>query len=302
MHLDWWTIGLQTVNFAILVWLLHRFLYRPVLRMIDARKAEIAQQYDEAKAADQQAQTRLADVEVQRAGIAAEREAALRAAAAQAQEAAAARRAQAERDAQALLDDGRKTLAAERAQALAEARRAALDLGADFAQRLLADVPMELRAEARIERVEQYLDALQEPERDALVRQLADGQALTVVTAVPVPAADRRIVDRPPAPQARSRYRRRLCGAARDHRRRGAAFPGRHSALHLAERARRGAIGAWRPCRRSLRIFTTGSRAAASGSPRSRSSRGSNISGTSLRSATAWRSFAACREPGSTNC
>ncbi len=187
MHLDWWTIGLQTVNFAILVWLLHRFLYRPVLRMIDARKAEIAQQYDEAKAADQQAQTRLADVEVQRAGIAAERETALRAAAAQAQEAAAARRAQAERDAKALLDDGRKTLAAERAQALAEARRAALDLGADFAKRLLADVPIELRAEARIERVEQYFDALQEPERDALVHQLADGQALTVVMAVPVP-------------------------------------------------------------------------------------------------------------------
>ena len=42
MHLDWWTIALQTINFAILVWLLHRFLYKPVLRMIDARKAEIA--------------------------------------------------------------------------------------------------------------------------------------------------------------------------------------------------------------------------------------------------------------------
>ena len=54
-------------------------------------------------------------------------------------------------------------------------------------KRLLADVPIELRAEARIERVEQYFDALQEPERDALVHQLADGQALTVVTAVPVP-------------------------------------------------------------------------------------------------------------------
>jgi F-type H+-transporting ATPase subunit b len=41
MALDGWTIALQTVNFAILVWLLHRFLYRPVLRVIDARKAEV---------------------------------------------------------------------------------------------------------------------------------------------------------------------------------------------------------------------------------------------------------------------
>ena len=49
MHLDWWTIGLQTVNFAVLVWLLHRFLYKPVLGVIDARKAELQRQYDDAE-------------------------------------------------------------------------------------------------------------------------------------------------------------------------------------------------------------------------------------------------------------
>src|SRR5215471_6750937 len=49
MHLDWWTIGLQTINFGILVWLLHRFLYKPVLTMIDARKAEVGRQFDAAK-------------------------------------------------------------------------------------------------------------------------------------------------------------------------------------------------------------------------------------------------------------
>ena len=31
MQLDWWTIGLQTVNFTVLIWLLNRFLYKPVL-------------------------------------------------------------------------------------------------------------------------------------------------------------------------------------------------------------------------------------------------------------------------------
>ncbi|PPC85052.1 MAG: ATPase, partial [Methylocystis sp.] len=45
MRFDWWTLGLQTVNFAVLVWLLHRLLYRPVLRMIDARRAEMEKQY-----------------------------------------------------------------------------------------------------------------------------------------------------------------------------------------------------------------------------------------------------------------
>jgi F-type H+-transporting ATPase subunit b len=189
MHLDWWTIGLQTINFGILVWLLHRFLYKPVLAMIDARKAEVRRQLDAVRDVEQKAKTQLASVEAERAGIAAERESALKAATAQAQELAKARRAQAEREAQALIDATRKTLAGEREKALDEARRLALDLGADFAQRLLAEVPMKYRAEAWIERIEQHLNALSQTERDALVRQLADGKKLMVVTACALPSA-----------------------------------------------------------------------------------------------------------------
>jgi F-type H+-transporting ATPase subunit b len=187
MHLDWWTIGLQTINFGILVWLLHRFLYKPVLAMIDARKADIRRQFDAAKEVEEKANAQRAVVEAERAGITAEREAALKAAATQAQELADARRAQAEREAQALIDATRKTLAEEREKALAEARRLALDLGTVFAQKLLADVPVQYRAEAWIERIEQYLGALSQSERDALVRQLADGGKLTVVTACALP-------------------------------------------------------------------------------------------------------------------
>lgn len=189
MYFDWWTLGLQTVNFAILVWLLHRFLYKPVLSMIDARKAEIERQYAEARTTEQQAKAQHAAAEVERAGLAAEREAGLKAAAAQAEDLIKARRAQAERDAQALLEGARKTVASERARALEEARRVALDLGAEFARRLLADVPMQLRAEAWIERIEQHIDELGVVERDALARQLADGSALTVVTAAPLPGS-----------------------------------------------------------------------------------------------------------------
>jgi F-type H+-transporting ATPase subunit b len=182
MHFDWWTLALQTANFAVLVWLLHRFLYKPVLRMIDARKADIQKQYDDAKVAEDKAKTHLAAIEAQRAGIAAEREAALRAAASQAQEAAQARRAQADREAQALIDAARKTLSQERESALAGLRQSALDLGADFASRLLAEIPISLRAEAWIERIEKRLEALPEAERAALVAPLVAGKALTVVT------------------------------------------------------------------------------------------------------------------------
>jgi F-type H+-transporting ATPase subunit b len=187
MQFDWSTLVLQTINFAILVWLLHRFLYRPVLRMIDARRAEIDRQYADAGATEAKAQEHLAAVAAERAGIAAERAAVLTAAAAQAEDAAAARRSQAERDAASLLEGARETLAHERDVALAEARKEAMDLGAEIAGRLLAEVPMKLRAEAWLERIEQHLLALPSPERGALARQLANGSTLRVVTASDLP-------------------------------------------------------------------------------------------------------------------
>ena len=189
MSLDWWTIGLQTINFSILVWLLHRFLYKPVLAMIDARKTEVCRQFDAAQDLEKKAAAQLAAVEAERAGIATEREAALKAAAAQGQEMAEAHRAQAERDARTLLDSTRKTLASERERALDEARRLALDLGVAYAQKLLGQVPTQYRAEAWIEQIEQHLNALPSIERERLVRQLDDDTPLTVVIACVLPPA-----------------------------------------------------------------------------------------------------------------
>jgi F-type H+-transporting ATPase subunit b len=42
MLIDWFTVGAQVVNFAVLVWLLRRFLYKPVLDAIDAREKRVA--------------------------------------------------------------------------------------------------------------------------------------------------------------------------------------------------------------------------------------------------------------------
>jgi len=183
MHFDWSTFALQTVNFAILVWLLHRFLYEPVLGLVDARRAEIDKQLAEARAAEAQVAADRAAVKSEQDGIAGERVAALRDAAAVAEQQAAARRAQGEREAAALLVEARKTLSDERARALAEVQREALDLGAQIAGRLLAQVPMALRAEAWIERIEHYLADLPEAELAGLKQQVANGAALKVVTA-----------------------------------------------------------------------------------------------------------------------
>jgi F-type H+-transporting ATPase subunit b len=183
VHFDWSTFLLQTINFAVLVWLLHRFLYKPVLRLVDARRAEIDKQYAEAHVSEAHAKGQLAAVAVARAGIAAERRAALKEAAGQAEQTAAARHAEAEREATELLTDARKTLAAERGQALTEARRLAVDLAADIAQRLLGELPAASRCEGWCDRIGQYLSEMPQAERDGLVRQLTDGTRVDVVTA-----------------------------------------------------------------------------------------------------------------------
>lgn len=187
MHVDWWTIALQTINFAILVWLLNRFLYKPVLRMIDARRAEIDRQYADARASEDKAKTQLARLESERAGIAAEREATLKNAAQQAQEASRACLAKANSDAKSLLESTRARLSAEREQAFQQARHLAIDLGSEFAQKLLAEVPVQVRAEAWLDRIDRYLHDLPAGECDKLIRQLDNHAALVVVTAAPLP-------------------------------------------------------------------------------------------------------------------
>lgn len=50
MLIDWFTVGAQVVNFLILVWLLRRFLYKPILHAIDAREKRIAKELADADA------------------------------------------------------------------------------------------------------------------------------------------------------------------------------------------------------------------------------------------------------------
>ncbi len=42
MQIDWFTVGAQTINFLLLVWLLKRYLYVPILKAIDARESHVA--------------------------------------------------------------------------------------------------------------------------------------------------------------------------------------------------------------------------------------------------------------------
>lgn len=49
MSIDWFTFGAQLLNFLVLVWLLRRFLYRPVAAAVDRREEGIRRRREEAE-------------------------------------------------------------------------------------------------------------------------------------------------------------------------------------------------------------------------------------------------------------
>jgi F-type H+-transporting ATPase subunit b len=76
MLIDWYTVGAQALNFLILVWLMKRFLYKPVLNAIDAREKGIATELANADAKKAEAQKehdefqrKNAEFDQQRAGL-----------------------------------------------------------------------------------------------------------------------------------------------------------------------------------------------------------------------------------------
>jgi F-type H+-transporting ATPase subunit b len=140
MTIDWWTLGFQAVNVAILIWILARFFWRPVAAMIEARRDAAGRILAEAEAKRGEAEAAAAEAVKARAGFAAEREAIVAAARTAAEEESATRRAEADRRAGEIEAAARAAMAAEREaaeRAFAErAARLALEIAGRLAGRL----------------------------------------------------------------------------------------------------------------------------------------------------------------------
>jgi F-type H+-transporting ATPase subunit b len=115
MPIDWFTVVAQAINFLILVWLLKRFLYKPILHAIDEREKGIAAQLAQAEAKTAEAQQERDDFQQKNEAFDQQRAALVK---------KAMDDAQAER--QRLLDDARKDadlLRAKRQDALRDEQR-----------------------------------------------------------------------------------------------------------------------------------------------------------------------------------
>jgi len=111
----WFTVVAQAINFLILVWLLKRFLYKPILHAIDEREKGIATQLAQAVAAKAEAQKEQGDFQHKNEAFDQERTALLK---------KATDEAKVER--QRLLDEARKdadALRAKRQEALRSEQR-----------------------------------------------------------------------------------------------------------------------------------------------------------------------------------
>lgn len=190
MLIDWFTVGAQALNFVILVWLMKRFLYRPVLDAIAAREQHVAAALADAAAQQAQAQQerdafrqRNEAFEQQRAALLAQ----------------ATHDAEAER--QRLLAEARQAADALREQHQQALRNDALRLDQALLQRTqqevfaitrqaLADLATAGLEERMVDVFVRRLQALDGPARSAFAEALAGaGRAARVRSAFELPAS-----------------------------------------------------------------------------------------------------------------
>ncbi|WP_181814795.1 hypothetical protein [Sphingomonas aracearum] len=187
MHFDGWTLALQTINVLVLVWLLKRFLFRPVADMIAARQAAAETLLADAEAARAEAAARATALKAQNDAFAAEaveRRAAMQAGV----EADRARLlAQAKEAAEALSRQAQAASAAERERIERELEARAGVLAGSMAEKLLRRLPERETTAAMFAALLDRLRAMPEPER----RKLAAEGTLTLVTPAAPGEADR---------------------------------------------------------------------------------------------------------------
>jgi F-type H+-transporting ATPase subunit b len=168
MHIDWWTFALQTVNALVLVWLLARFLFKPVAKIVAERQQSAAAlMADAVKAkADALAQRQAAADEAAR--TAQQRGDVLSAAAAEAAKLKSSLEEAAHADAEQLRAAAEADIAkARHAAALTDADRAS-QLALAIAAKLLERLPQQARIAGFIDRLATELAKLPQSTREAL--------------------------------------------------------------------------------------------------------------------------------------
>ena len=180
MQFDWWTFAFQAVNLLVLMWLLGRFLFRPIAGIIAQREAETRQTLEAAAESQRRAAAAQAAADADRAKIAAERLSLIQTA-----------REEAEVQRKGILDAARKdaarltetmTDAAQRRTAEGEQDRdrQIVSLAVTITGRLLDNLPADGRIAGYIDRLDTALSKLTPAQHQAFA---ADRDTLRLIAA-----------------------------------------------------------------------------------------------------------------------
>jgi F-type H+-transporting ATPase subunit b len=172
MLINWFTVFAQAVNFLILVWLLKRFLYKPILHAIDEREKGIASQLAQAEAKKAEAQRDRDDFQHKSQEFDQQRAALLK----KATDEAAAQRQQlldeARKDADSLLARRQESLRSEQQNLSQEIIRRTQQEVFAIARKALADLAAVSLEQRMVEIFVQRLRALAGPAKEQLTAAL----------------------------------------------------------------------------------------------------------------------------------
>jgi F-type H+-transporting ATPase subunit b len=192
VQLDATTFALEVLNFLVLVWLLKRFLYRPVLDVIERRRAQDEETVAQAKALREEAEALKTQYEQRLAHAAEDRERALAKLDGEIAAERAKRLAGVEEQVQADLERRQALAARDMEQRDVERAQRAIQLGAQFAARLLDRLAGPALDDGLVDLALSDLGSLGAAQRDALHTALAAGDVdVEVASAHPLAPARR---------------------------------------------------------------------------------------------------------------
>jgi F-type H+-transporting ATPase subunit b len=137
--LDWKILVSSAIGFLILLFVLKRFLFGPVLGVIDERRTSIEAAFQEVDDARTQVAAMRAELEARLAQINSESQARMQEAVDRGQQIANEIRQASEEQREKLLQRTQEDIERETAKALAELRNAAVDISYDMTRRVLRD-------------------------------------------------------------------------------------------------------------------------------------------------------------------
>jgi F-type H+-transporting ATPase subunit b len=185
MNFSWWTFALQAANFLILVWLLQRFLFKPVEAIVARRKEEISRALSEASAQKESVERLRQEIEASRSQIVVERQKMIDTErgllSAERHKIIEEARSEAEK----VRDQALKRLDEERAGASDKLFQQAIELATNVAERLLREVALTSIEQPFLLRVIDYLDRMPPEERARLLPRNGES-TLLVTTAHPL--------------------------------------------------------------------------------------------------------------------